>query len=132
MWQSGRDGSSRLRGAARVVSGIPHYFQADFITAHEGAARADPAMLDRARTLLSAVGRSRPQTAAEWRGTALPEGIDVAGRGLKGKEQDLQILEVLRSGEITMPLWGVSLDRNVAQRYGTRFLLEALSGVAVA
>ena len=41
---------------------------------------------------------------------------------MKGKEQDLQILEVLRSGEITMPLWGVSLDRNVAQRYGTRFL----------
>jgi hypothetical protein len=55
VWQSGRDGgSSRLRGAARALSGVPHYFRADFITAYGRAARDDPAAMANAAVLLRA------------------------------------------------------------------------------
>jgi hypothetical protein len=123
VWQSGRDGgSSRLRGAARVLTGIPHYFHADFITAHELAARDDPEAMDNADVLLRAVGASEALTAAERRERcSLPTG-DFAGRGLASKPQDDQIEAVLESREITMPLWGVSLDRTVADSFGMRFL----------
>jgi hypothetical protein len=121
-WQSGRDqGSSRLRGAARVLTGHPHYFEADFIKAHEGAAREDPVTLDRARVLLHAIAESPPRTAAEWL-----EGADqpFAGRGLTSKSEDGEILKTLSAGQIVMPLWGISLDRKVAEGFGTRFLLQ--------
>jgi hypothetical protein len=48
VWQSSRDQSSRLRGAARVLTGIPHYFSADFIADYERAARDDPRTLHNA------------------------------------------------------------------------------------
>ena len=52
-WQSGRDnGSSRLRGAARVITGTAHYFEADFIRSQEDKAREDPLALRHATTIL--------------------------------------------------------------------------------
>src|SRR4051794_20591197 len=123
MWQSGRDGgSSRLRGAARALTGIPHYFTADFIAAQESAARDDPRATEYARVLLSAVRDSDARTPAQWReACSLPDG-HFAGRGLEPKPQDDQIEAVLDGGAITMPLWGVSLDAAVASGFGTRFL----------
>jgi hypothetical protein len=123
VWQSGRDGgSSRLRGAARALTGVPHYFRADFITAHERAARDDPAAMANAAVLLRALRESNALTAAEWRGRCALAAGDFAGRGLDSKPQDNQIEAVLRGREIIMPLWGVSLDRSVANGFGTRFL----------
>lgn len=75
-----------------------------------------------AAVLLRAVRESNALTAAEWRKRcSLPAG-DFAGRGLESKPQDEQIEAVLSSREIIMPLWGVSLDREVAHSFGTRFL----------
>jgi hypothetical protein len=125
LWQSGRDGgSSRLRGAARVLTGIPHYFRADFIDAQEEGARRSPQALRAGITLLRAVNSAGRQAADGWNAaTDLPlRGF--AGRGLESKPQDDQILKQLRRGQITMPLWGVSLDRDKAREFGTRFLLE--------
>jgi hypothetical protein len=56
--------------------------------------------------------------------TGLPAG-GFAGRGLAEKpDEDPQILRTLGHREITMPLWGVSLSRTVADGFGTRFLFE--------
>ena len=131
-WQGGRNiGSTPLRGAARVLTGIPHYFQADFITRQETAARANTDILEKARILLDAVAAAEHRTADEWNTSVglYPRGF--AGRGLEPKPQDDQILEVLATGRIVMPLWGVSLSRYAAWWYGTagkspkpRFMFE--------
>ena len=122
-WQGGRDeGSSRLRAAARVLTGLPHYFGADFIKEQEEAARRDAVSLEHARILLDAVAASQPRDAAAWRGDDRTVEADLAGRGLTSKPQDDDILEALATGEIVMPLWGVSLDRTIAESYGRRFL----------
>lgn len=125
VWQSGRDGgSSRLRGAARVLTGIDHYFQSAFISDHEREAQADPRTMAHGRTLLEAVAASTSRDADAWCAhTSLPPS-GFAGRGLKPKPDDDQIVAALTTGEITMPLWGVSLNRAVAESFGTRFLLE--------
>lgn len=49
---------------------------------------------------------------------------DFAGRGLAAQREDHQICAALDGDEIAMPLWGVSLDKEVALAYGSRFLLE--------
>ena len=120
MWQSGRDGgSSRLRGAARVLTGIPHYFSADFITSHEEAALNQPDARRHARTLLHAVTASAARTPAEWKVALHVPRPTFAGRGLAEKPaEDPQIAEALASGQLTMPLWGVSLDEDVARSFG--------------
>ena len=128
MWQSGmEDGSSLIRGAARVLTGVPHYVTTDFITGYEDRARQDPAALAAAKTLLAGVAHARPQDADAWAAAgSLPPG-GFAGRGLKpmpGKDE--QIEQRLDSGEFPMPLWGLSLDRAVTAFYGTRFLLEVV------
>ena len=125
IWQSGREeGSSVLRGAARALTGVPHYFHALFIDEYEREAEADPAMLRRARILLDAVADSHPRTATRWCAhTGVPRS-DFAGRGLAAQTEDHQIREALYGGEIAMPLWGVSLGREIALGYGDRFLLE--------
>jgi hypothetical protein len=125
LWQSGRDGgSSRLRGAARALTGVPHYFHADFITAQEDEARRSPGALRAGIASLRAVNSAERREADGWNaGTGLPV-RGFAGRGLAPKPEDDQILEQLARGEITMPLWGVSLDPDVATGFGTRFLLE--------
>lgn len=111
-----------LRGAARVLTGTSHYFKADFIERYDERAQADPSVMRKGKCLLDAVAASSPRTAQEWRGSPVPGGLDVAGRGLKGKGEDQRIFESLKTGEIEMPLWGVSLDRSIAESYGKRFL----------
>lgn len=125
VWQSGRDGgSSRLRGAARVLTGVPHYFEADFIRDHEEAARNDPAALRHARVILNRLAVSPARPAGEWAATAKVRESDFAGRGLASNLQDAQIEARLDSGSFDMPLFGLSLDREVTVQYGGRFLLE--------
>lgn len=100
LWQSGRDdGSSLLRGAARVLTGTSHYFKADFIERYDERAQADPSVMRKGKCLLDAVAASSPRTAQEWRGSPVPGGLDVAGRGLKGKDEDQQIFESLKTGD---------------------------------
>jgi hypothetical protein len=128
MWQGGRNiGSSLVRGAARALTGIPHYFGADFIRAYEQKARKTPQALAAATTLLRAVNGAERRDADGWNAmTGLPA-RGLAGRGLEANpEKDDQILRVLEHGRITMPLWGVSLDRKVAEKFGTRFVLEVV------
>jgi hypothetical protein len=63
-WQLGRDGgSSLLRGAARVWSGVPHYLQADFITGYEDRASSDEPVMVEAQALLDALAASERRDA---------------------------------------------------------------------
>lgn len=123
-WQGGRDGgSSPIRAAARVLTGVDHYFSADFITDLEQTAASNPQTLSRARALLGALGSSPLLDATEWgERTGFP--TSWAGRGISSGPQDDQISTVLGTGLITMPLWGLSLQRDVAESFGTRFLFE--------
>lgn len=125
-WQSGRDdGSSLLRGAARVLTDVPHYFDAEFIREIDKRAKHDPTALDDGEVLLSALRNAPVQDAADWSSRlGLHHRVAFAGRGLAPKPQDAQICRRLASGDIDMPLWGVSLDRQTADKYGTKFLLE--------
>jgi len=125
-WQAGRDGgSSLLRAAARVITGVPHYFCDNYIHEYETRARRDPVALAYACTLLNAVTTSSLFVASHWatRGGLVVQ--DFAGRGLASNAgNDAQIEQRLDDGVIDMPLWGVTLDREVTQNYGSRFLLE--------
>ena len=128
MWQGGRDsGSSLIRGAARVLTGVPHYVAASYIADQEEAARRRPDALAAARTLLGAVAAANRLDADGWAGYAsLPSG-GFAGRGLRSEaEKDAQIEAVLDSEMLQMPLWGLSLDRAVTEQYGGRFLFEVI------
>lgn len=121
VWQGGMEGgSSPIRAAARNLTGVSHYFKADFITRYEDEARASERTTSRARVLLEALAASPLRTAAEWSQT-LRVGSDWVGRGIKQGAQDPQILESLATGELTMPLWGASFDPEVARSYGGRF-----------
>jgi hypothetical protein len=125
LWQDNRDdGSSLIRGAARALTGLGHYFRAGFITEQEKRARRAPEALRAAVALLRGVNGSEFRDADGWNAACGLPARGLAGRGLKAKPQDDQILKQLGYGEITMPLWGVSLDRSVAEGYGTRFLFE--------
>jgi hypothetical protein len=124
-WQSGRNGgSSLLRGAARVLTGIPHYFDETWITDYESLARKSQAALGGARILMDAVSASRLRAAADWGAECALPGPWFAGRGLKSGPQDAQILASFAKREVQMPLWGFSLDSHVALGYGKRFVLE--------
>jgi hypothetical protein len=53
LWQGGRDvGSSLVRGAARALTGIDHYFHAQFIAKHTSKARRSRPALDAGIALL--------------------------------------------------------------------------------
>jgi len=126
LWQGGRDvGSSLGRGAAGALTGIDHYFHAQYIAEHTARARRSRPALEAAIALLRGVNTADRQDADGWcAATGLPTS-GFAGRGLAEKpHEDPQILRTLGHGQITMPLWGVSLDRSVAEGYGTRFLFE--------
>jgi hypothetical protein len=128
MWQGGRDsGSSRLRGAARALTGIHHYFRAPFITEHEVAARSQRAALEAGIALLRAVNAAPRLDADGWNAQVGLPARGFAGRGVGSKpDEDPQIEQQLRTGRIEMPLWGVSLSREVADGFGTRFLFEVV------
>ncbi|MBN1093324.1 hypothetical protein JKP75_12600 [Blastococcus sp. TML/M2B] len=126
LWQGGQNvGSSPVRAAARVLSGVRHYFHADFITAYEEKARTTPEVLAAGVALLRAVNAAQPQDADGWPArVGLPAG-GFAGRGISSKPaEDPQIEKRLATGRIEMPLWGVSLSPDVAAGFGTRFLFE--------
>ncbi|GAA1434388.1 hypothetical protein GCM10009616_28670 [Microlunatus lacustris] len=125
-WQAGRDrGSSLLRAAARVITGVPHYFCADYLHQYEFAARRDPVSLAHASTLLNEVGASPFLAASQWAQRCSVSDQSFAGRGLAPNPgNDDEIEQRLDEGVIEMPLWGVTLDRKVAAEYGSRFLLE--------
>lgn len=121
IWQGGMEGgSSPIRAAARNLTGIKHYFAADFITKYEDAARENPTTTARAAVLLKALEESELHTAEEWAQIA---GVDSdwVGRGIQQGEQDAQILESFATGEVNMPLWGASFDPEVCAIYGDRF-----------
>ena len=123
-WQGGRDtGSSPIRAAARVLTSTPHYFKAEFIDEFESDARANPEVLDYARTLLTALASSPKRDASGW---AAQLGIpsDWVGRGIKSAPQDDQIVATLEKGQLCMRFWGASLDKGVAERFGKRFIFE--------
>ncbi len=113
-------GSSPIRAAARNLTGIRHYFRADFIDRYEDEARSDEVTTQRAWTLLAALAASPLRTPAEW-ASELNIGSGWVGRGIKRGTQDQQILQSLSTGEITMPLWGASFDPDIARHYGDRF-----------
>lgn len=126
LWQGGRDvGSSPVRAAARVLSGVRHYFHADFITAYNEQARTTQEVLAAGITLLRAVNAAPHRDAGAWAASVgLPAG-GFAGRGISSKPaEDPQIEKRLATGQIEMPLWGVSLSPEVAAGFGTRFLFE--------
>jgi hypothetical protein len=130
VWQSGRDGGSTpLRAAARIVTGLPHYFSAPYIDSLDADATSDVIALLRARVLLEGITGSEPRTAAQWRAlTALP-GPDYVSRGIGSKEkhgEDGQIERLVTGSNavITMPLWGFSLSEAMALSYGTRFMFR--------
>ena len=126
-WQAGRNGgSSLLRGAARVISGVPHYFCAPFIHKYEETARHTPEALFYGGVLLGELERAPSRTASEWAVETDVTDHAFAGRGLKSAEQDEKVEQRLDSRVIDMPLWGLSLDRAVSKSYGERFLLEVI------
>ena len=126
-WQAGRDGgSSLLRASARVITGVPHYFCAPFIHKLEDVSRHDPEALKHGAVLLSALEGAAKHDASGWAEAADVPDRSFAGRGLRSAPQDDKIEERLNTGRIDMPLWGLSLDRAVADSYGGRFLLEVV------
>lgn len=125
-WQGGRDGgSSPIRAAARVLTQTKHYFESDFIAEYERDASASQTTMTHARTLLDALAVAPVRDAAGW---GRSTGTDSAwvGRGIKTAPQDAEITTALRSGSISMPLWGLSLDREVALSFGNAFLFELI------
>ncbi|MCE7888656.1 MAG: hypothetical protein DYH12_02965 [Sorangiineae bacterium PRO1] len=107
---------------------MPHYFAAPYISGFECRAVNDRDALAQADLLLRTLRECAPVDAAEW-GAAFPSSPprEFAGRGLKSKTtygEDDQILHALESRRLTMALWGVSLDREVASGYGKRFLFQ--------
>jgi hypothetical protein len=125
-WQGGRDiGSSPIRAAARVLTGTRHYFEAPFIDEYESAAAANPEVLDYARTLLTALASSPNRNASGW-AAELGIASDWVGRGIKSGAQDDQIVATLATRQLFMPLWGASLDKGVAEGFGSRFIFEPL------
>lgn len=123
-WQGGRDGgSSPIRAAARVLTGTKHYFEADFITRLESEAAADKRTMARARVILDELATRPSLTIPQWSEQTGVETLWV-GRGIRSAAQDDQIEQALSSGAISMPLWGLSLSREVAISFGDRFLFE--------
>ncbi|MDL5350934.1 hypothetical protein [Microbacterium sp. zg-YB36] len=123
-WQDGRDGgSSPIRAAARVLTGTKHYFEADFIDRYERDASANALTMARAQTLLAALATSPTRDGEGW-AERTGFGSGWVGRGIKSGAQDPQINAALNTGFITMPLWGLSLDRDVARSYGSAFLFQ--------
>ncbi|WP_409332333.1 hypothetical protein [Trujillonella humicola] len=125
-WQGGQNvGSSPVRAAARVLSGVRHYFSAPFVAAYDEQARTSPEVLAAGIALLRSVNAAPFQDADGWASVVGLLAGGFAGRGISSKPaEDPQIERRLRTGQIEMPLWGVSLSPAVAAGFGTRFLFE--------
>lgn len=129
-WQQHRDASSLIRAAARVIAGVPHYFQADFIAELEERARRDHAALVHASTLMTSLVKGSLRTVEEWRAETGVGGGGQASRGIAAKPADSGIdAEIERAvtkpgATLNMPLWGFSLSEDVARGFGDRFLFR--------
>lgn len=123
-WQSGQEGSSLLRGAARALTRVPHYFAADYIRGYETRAARDRSAIDQARLLMREIARQETKRDSERQADHGLSGPAFAGRGIRSKPEDSQILAAVQSGVLTMPLWGFSLRESVARTYGERFLFR--------
>jgi hypothetical protein len=127
-WQSGRDGGSTpIRAAARVLTGVPHYFRAPYINELDGRAAQDETLLARAQCLLDAIAVSSPMDAAQWAAQFDLECAGHACRGIKanpGADEQIEALVNSSDAAITMPLWGFSLSEEMALSYGTRFMFR--------
>jgi hypothetical protein len=126
LWQGGQNvGSSPVRGAARLLAGVDHYFSAPFIDGYDQQTRTTPEVLAAGVALLRSVNAAPFRDADGWSSAVGLPGSGFAGRGITSKtNEDPQIEERLQSGRIEMPLWGVSLSPAVAAGFGTRFLFE--------
>ena len=80
-------------------------------------------MLDYARTLLTALASSPKRNPTCW-AAKLRICSHWVGRGIKSETQDDQIIAALETKQLSMPLWGASLHKKVADGYGTRFIFE--------
>lgn len=130
-WQSGRNGGSTpIRGGARLLTGIPHYFDADFIDQIDANASQDKETLTHAQVLLTAIEHAPKRTVDEWRSHLHLAGDSPAMRGIASKEgQDhiddaIERLVTSQNAIIAMPLWGFSLNPAVALGYGSRFVFR--------
>ena len=93
-----------------MLLGVPHYFEAAFITAFDNQARADQPLQRHADVLLGALARAAWRTSDEYRLNLKLAGVGPASRGLKAKEKiDEQIcggswsvLNVERAGGTTV------------------------------
>lgn len=130
MWQGNRNaGSSLLRAAARRATGVPHYFTAPYIDGFDAEAAVRPDAQAAARTLLDSIGQ-RPWMSIEELATEVGwAGAAVAERGIESKmtfDEDEQITRLVTApgALVSMPLWGFSMDRDVARCYGTHFVFR--------
>lgn len=73
--------------------------------------------------LMGRLRRAPAYTAAEW-GRRMGYQTIWAGRGTPGGDHADQIHRSLATGQLSMPLWGVSLSAEVASEFGDRFTFE--------
>ncbi|MEJ1922492.1 hypothetical protein [Microbacterium sp. KHB019] len=106
-----------------MLTATKHYFEAEFIERYERDAAADPRTMQRAAALLDALDAAPQMHADGWGKTVAYESAWV-GRGIEPGAQDDQIRATLATGILSMPLWGLSLDRDVARSFGTGFQFE--------
>jgi len=106
-----------------VVTGTRHYFDAPFIDKLERRARADTELRRHASTLLAELAESPHRTASQW-AAHLQIPSDWVGRGIRSEAQDDQIVAAIKTETLLMPLWGASLDKAIAEGFGSRFIFE--------
>ena len=84
MQPSSRDrDSTPIRAAARVFTGVPHYFSAPYIEQLEQLATSDATALARARVPVEAITHSVRRDVSTWRAEVGLPGRDIASRVLR-------------------------------------------------
>ncbi len=121
-------GSSLIRGAARVLTGVPHYVQASYITAQEEAARNRPDALAAARAMLAGFARADRLDRRRMGPSCFARARPFRPPGVCGprRRRTTRSRRCSTQGSSRMPLWGLSLDRAVTEQYGGRFLFEVV------
>ena len=111
-----------------MLTGIPHYFDSDFITGYDDSARDDVTLLEMGRALLQAVASYGVRDVGHYAEVLHYSGQASPSRGIKKKDpvEDDQIDRIVRrpGAVLAMPLWGFSLDPLKAREYGTRFIFH--------
>jgi hypothetical protein len=107
-----------------MLTQVPHYFAADYVREYERQAAEDRSAIEQARLLMRVIAGGKAKRDNEWQMSLGIPGPPFAGRGIKPKSEDPQILRDIARGILSMPLWGFSLNEAVARSYGTRFLFR--------